>query len=217
MVNGTDSVIHEFDGCMYGLKSQFKDAGTSIKKPWRIVSRGGSFSDLHEKCDGSHAHGPCAGRETRATQLYTEKIVRCIIRGVKNQMLWNNAKGMKQPKKNSSTMSMSKPRNKACTCISLSTVEDELRMIQHCGQQLLDWILPPRWLEGEARTYPSPRDVRCRSGFPSGWYPCCDGREEADCCFGSKRLCNIEEHIDDGRNERSSRPAASTILDYRRG
>ena len=24
MINGTNSTIHEFDGCMYGLKSQFK-------------------------------------------------------------------------------------------------------------------------------------------------------------------------------------------------
>ena len=99
MVNGTSSTIHEFDGCMYGLKSKFKDAGTAIKKPWRIVSWGVSFSDLHEKCDGSHSHGPCAGRETRATQLYTDKIVRCIIRGVKNQMSWNIACGKKQLKK----------------------------------------------------------------------------------------------------------------------
>ena len=33
-----------------------KDAGTAIKKPWRIVSWGVSFFDLHEKCDGSHPH-----------------------------------------------------------------------------------------------------------------------------------------------------------------
>ena len=118
MVNGTNSTIHEFDGCMYGLKSQFKDAGTAIKKPWRIVSWGVSFSDLHEKCDGSHSHGPCAGRETRATQLYTDKIVRCIIRGVKNQMLWNIAYGTKQPKKMNNKMNTYKPRNKACTCLA---------------------------------------------------------------------------------------------------
>ena len=38
------------------------------------------------------------GRETRVTQLYTDKIVRCIIRGVKNQMLWNIAYGTKATK-----------------------------------------------------------------------------------------------------------------------
>ena len=75
--------------------------------------RGGfSFFDLHEKCDGSHPHGPCAGRETRATQLYTDKIVRRIIRGVKNQMLWNIAEGTKQPKKVKNKMNTQRPRTK---------------------------------------------------------------------------------------------------------
>eukprot|EP00435_Cladocopium_sp_Y103_P041687 s1561_g11.t1 len=68
LINGTDSHIHEFDGCMYGLVSRYKDAGTPIKKPWRIVSWGVSFKDLNLKCDGSHEHGQCAGRETRVTQ-----------------------------------------------------------------------------------------------------------------------------------------------------
>ena len=45
------------------------DVGTAIKKPWRIVSWGVAFKDLHSKCDGSHTHGPCAGRETRLTQI----------------------------------------------------------------------------------------------------------------------------------------------------
>ena len=80
LISGTQSTVHDFDGCMYGLTSKFKDVGTAIKKPWRIVSWGVEFFDLHAKCDGSHIHGQCAGRETRATQLYTEKIVRCILR-----------------------------------------------------------------------------------------------------------------------------------------
>ena len=117
MVNGTDSTVHEFDGCMYGLKSQFKDAGTAIKKPWRIVSWGVSFSDLHTKCDGSHSHGPCAGRETRATQLYTDKIVRCIIRGIKNQMLLNNAYGRKYRKDSSVKEDQFQSQSRLCTCI----------------------------------------------------------------------------------------------------
>ena len=38
MINGTDSYIHDFDGCMYGLTTQFGDQRIPIKKPWRIVS-----------------------------------------------------------------------------------------------------------------------------------------------------------------------------------
>ena len=140
MINGTNSIIHEFDGCMYGLKSQFKDAGTAIKKPWRIVSWGVSFSDLHEKCDGSHLHGQCAGRGTRATQLYTDKIVRCIIRGVKTQMLWNIAHEKKHTKKPSNKTNASKSRNRACACIIVTTGEDEESRLQQCGQLLLDLI-----------------------------------------------------------------------------
>ena len=88
MINGTDSHTHthEFDGCMYGLKSKYTKIGTPIKKPWRIISWGVSFKTLHGKCDGSHTHGPCADKETRVTQLYTEQIVKIILKGVKNQM-----------------------------------------------------------------------------------------------------------------------------------
>ena len=95
MINGTDSHDHMFDGCMYGLKTQYTDVGLATKKPWGIVEWGVSFNDLHSKCDGSHSHGQCAGRETRMTQLYTEEIVKYIVRGIKNRMLLNNAYGRK--------------------------------------------------------------------------------------------------------------------------
>ena len=93
MIKGTDSHDHQFDGCMYGLKTQNTNIGSAIKKPWRIISWGVSFDGLHSKGDGSHTHGQCAGRETRVTQLYTEEIVKCIIKGLKNRMLLNNAYG----------------------------------------------------------------------------------------------------------------------------
>ena len=121
LINGTQSTVHDFDGCMYGLKSQFKDVGTAIKKPWRIVSWGVKFFDLHEKCDGSHTHGQCAGRETRATQLYTEKIVRSILRGVTNQMLINNAYGRRYRPKVPDDMNDHK--SKSCACIIVSDLE----------------------------------------------------------------------------------------------
>ena len=170
MISGTNSTIHEFDGCMYGLKSQFKDAGTAIKKPWRIVSWGVSFFDLHEKCDGSHPHGPCAGRETRATQLYTDKIVRCIIRGVKNQMLWNIAEGTKQPKKVNNKLNIQKPRNKACTCLSIINDEDEDKMNQHLDQLLLDWIYRRGGLKVKLRLNPHRGRSTADPDSPLVWY-----------------------------------------------
>ena len=35
---------------------------------------------MSKKCNGNHEHGPCAGRETKETQLYTSIIVGVILR-----------------------------------------------------------------------------------------------------------------------------------------
>ena len=76
-----DGTSHEFDGCRYGLKQRYAKKPMPIKKPWRVVSwnfeLGGSLS---KKCNGNHEHGPCAGRETKETQLYTSIIVGVILR-----------------------------------------------------------------------------------------------------------------------------------------
>ena len=56
MIDGTDSHVHDFDGYMYGLTTQFGGHIIPIKKPWRIVSWGVKF-DLHRKCDRKHDHG----------------------------------------------------------------------------------------------------------------------------------------------------------------
>ena len=81
MIEGTDSHVHDFDGCMYGLKTQFDNRYIPIKKPWRIVSWGVEF-DLHKKCDRRHDHGKCEGRETRVTQTYTQQIVDIILKTI---------------------------------------------------------------------------------------------------------------------------------------
>ena len=46
LVEGTVSHEHKFDGCMYGLKSQFQETPKPIKKPWKIVTWGVSFPKL---------------------------------------------------------------------------------------------------------------------------------------------------------------------------
>ena len=81
MIEGTDSHIHDFDGCMYGLETQFDGRHIPIKKPWRIVSWGVKF-DLHKRCDRRHDHGKCEGRETRITQTYTKQIVDIILKTI---------------------------------------------------------------------------------------------------------------------------------------
>ena len=138
LISGTQSTVHDFDGCMYGLTSKFKDVGTAIKKPWRIVSWGVEFFDLHAKCDGSHTHGQCAGRETRATQLYTEKIVRCILRGVTNQMLINNAYGRRfRPKVFDEE---DHHKSKSCTCVIVNDYERDVNEKTTNEQLLINFI-----------------------------------------------------------------------------
>ena len=152
LISGTQSTVHDFDGCMYGLKSQFKDVGTAIKKPWRIVSWGVEFFDLHEKCDGSHTHGQCAGRETRATQLYTEKIVRCILRGVTNQMLINNVYGRRFRPKVMEEEDYYK--SKSCACVIMNDYECNTNVKTINEQLFINFITRRGGVKVKLRLYP---------------------------------------------------------------
>ena len=100
LVEGTVSHEHKFDGCMYGLKSQFQETPKPIKKPWKIVTWGVSFPKLHRRCDRCHDHVECAGRETRITQVYTKWIAKIIMNGINDHVIRNspfvNVKVMKR-------------------------------------------------------------------------------------------------------------------------
>ena len=90
LVEGTVSHEHKFDGCMYGLKSQFQETPKPIKKPWKIVTWGVSFPKLRRKCDRRHDHTECAGRETRITQVYTKWIAKIIMKGINEHVIKNS-------------------------------------------------------------------------------------------------------------------------------
>ena len=90
LVEGTVSHEHKFDGCMYGLKSQFQETPKPIKKPWKIVTWGVSFPKLRRKCDRRHDHAECAGRETRITQVYTKWIAKIIMKGINEHVIRNS-------------------------------------------------------------------------------------------------------------------------------
>ena len=100
LVEGTVSHEHKFDGCMYGLKSQFQETPKPIKKPWKILTWGVSFPKLHRRCDRRHDHVECAGRETRITQVYTKWIAKIIMNGINDHVIRNspfvNVKVMKR-------------------------------------------------------------------------------------------------------------------------
>ena len=72
---------HEFDGCSYALKQRYAKKPLPIRKPWRVISWNFDLGEpLAKKCNGNHSHGPCAGRETKDTQLYTSLIANVILR-----------------------------------------------------------------------------------------------------------------------------------------
>lgn len=91
ILDGADHYVHDFDGCMYGLKTRFSTPEQSLKKPWRIVSWGVEFPKMRLKCDHGHDHGQCAGRETKTTQQYTDKIIRIIVNRI-NQVVVRHPK-----------------------------------------------------------------------------------------------------------------------------
>ena len=65
---------------MYGLvASHGKCAGLPIKEPWRVAYGNSSLGEfLHLKCDGSHEHSPCSGRNTSDTERYTPEIAKAV-------------------------------------------------------------------------------------------------------------------------------------------
>ena len=74
----------DFDGCIctYGLvASHGKGAGLPIKKPLKVAylnSSPGGF--LHLKCDGSHEHSPCSGKNTSDNTSDTERYTPVIAK-----------------------------------------------------------------------------------------------------------------------------------------
>ena len=70
---------HALDGCMYGLTSQAaRTLGIPLRKPWTIATTCPTFHRLRRTCDGTHAHAPTQGRDTRLTEGYTPELARSI-------------------------------------------------------------------------------------------------------------------------------------------
>ena len=70
--NKFDYMDHDFDGCMFNLKS----VNGYHKKPWRLrCNRKGVFHAMERCCDGSHRHDPSmGGTVARKTGLYTPQM-----------------------------------------------------------------------------------------------------------------------------------------------
>ena len=66
-----------FDGCMYGLQSTNpRTVGMPIKKPWRVDYVNSNIGEyLNVRCDGSHQHAVCRGKDAIMSQCYTVSVV----------------------------------------------------------------------------------------------------------------------------------------------
>ena len=73
-------------GCAYGLVSRFGNTkGMPIKKPWSLAINDPKMRDaLYKTCDRQHEHAPCAGRDTRETEGYTDLLVDKFTRRFSN-------------------------------------------------------------------------------------------------------------------------------------
>ena len=74
---------HHFDGCMFDLRSVVPaNMGKLLRKPWTLATDVPQFaafsSGSYKCCHPSGAHTPVAGRDTRATEGYTDRMVLLI-------------------------------------------------------------------------------------------------------------------------------------------
>ena len=72
-------------GCALGLKSiVYPDM--FIKKPWKLASSCPAFLEPFRKfiCDKSHDHTPCAGKDTKNTESYTDMFAKLVNQSFSN-------------------------------------------------------------------------------------------------------------------------------------
>ncbi len=92
-------IIHDFDGCMYGLCStNVNTPGDPIKKPWRIASNLTEFSNLRRKYTHQPSeHVPCAGVDTKRSEGYTDELATSIHRCFASHACSSGGSAVRQP------------------------------------------------------------------------------------------------------------------------
>ena len=111
----------------------------------------------------------------RATQLYTEKIVRCILRGVTNQMLINNVYGRRFRPKVMEEEDYYK--SKSCACVIMNDYECNTNVKTINEQLFINFITRRDGVKVKLRLYPlrgsllvDPDPVEGRLKVKSGCY-----------------------------------------------
>ena len=96
MVNELKMILIDVDGCAVGLTNA---DGQPILKPWRIAVTSellaNSLGGL--RCDKTHEHASCAGRETARTAFYPVDLCRAIHRGLDHHEAAHAAAACEEP------------------------------------------------------------------------------------------------------------------------
>jgi len=83
-----DAIFH---GCMFNLQSVVH-AGKHILKPWRISTTSHAIYAVFNNrlCDKTHDHVPCAGRDTKQTERYSNEMVKALhVSWAKRSLQWH--------------------------------------------------------------------------------------------------------------------------------
>lgn len=168
VIEGTENHCHEFDGCMYGLKAQFSENHDPIKNSWRIISWGVKFNSLNRKCDGSHRHDKCEGKETKETELYTKSIIGKLFKSISNRtynstnhQVWNSRR--KAYKETSSVRSGF--QRKVAVCISSIEQDASFTWLCYCRRLNTSAVGSPAQYEPVLRE----RYLVLRTKYSSTW------------------------------------------------
>ena len=86
MINGTESHIHDFDGCVHGLTTQFAEGTPQLKKPWRIVSWGSGLKSTRSVPEATTMESVQVEKLSKVTQTCTDEIVDIILKIVHRRM-----------------------------------------------------------------------------------------------------------------------------------
>ena len=76
--------------CRFGMKSQDEEGVGLVKKPTGFLANSEHLKDqLSRKCLGGHRHVQLIGGRAKACQVYPEKLVRSICKGIQLELKHN--------------------------------------------------------------------------------------------------------------------------------
>ena len=73
--------------CRFGMMSEDVDGKGFVKKPTRLITNSEHMGEqLSRKCMGGHRHAQLDGGRARVCQVYPDKLVRAILKGIRMEL-----------------------------------------------------------------------------------------------------------------------------------